>query len=642
MNILRLIVLILICIFQLFVLPISNIYAKEIQEDKLEVLFISSFDYGFISFEDQIKGIKEGLNNNANLRVEYMDLKIFNSKESEESFYNLLKHSLEIYNNIDIVIAGDDEATEFCIRYRDDLFKDIPVSFLGVQDYERRNRALDKDMMSGVTEIESIKENIELIKRFHPYVDTITFIDTYATERYDEITSEYKEFNFEWIITNDIPIDEVKNMLSKLDENDALIQLYVSNFNDNNVLSKKEINNFIVENSNNVPIYNILSYDIGSGSIGGKVINHFNQGKNAAQIAIELLDGKEKNDIYISDDSANSYIFDYKYLSKFGIKKRDLPKGSIILNNPNVVFEEYKGVIIGFVMLLLGLICIVIALLWNIYYRIKYEKAMLVAMNNAEEANKMKTHFIANISHELKTPINVIMSAVQLNKLKSIKTNNSSDDIDNLYIIDDNCNRLLRLINNIIDVQKSELNEAKLQKSCINVVELIENLVTSVVPYAESKNLNLVFDTDEEEIIMDVDINKIERIILNLLSNAIKYSKSYGEIRINLKFEDVLYIIIEDDGIGIDESNINKIFDKFTQIDNSLCRKTEGSGIGLSIVKSFVELHNGSIFVDSKINEGTRFTIAIPINIENNRDKIDINIEKLMKNIKMELSDIYV
>lgn len=641
MNIYRLIALILMFTVQYFILPSNDIYADEVEE-KLEVLFISSYDTNFISFEDQLKGIKEGFNDNANIRVEYMNLKTFESKENEERFYNLLKQSLEQYENIDAVIAGDDEATEFCIKYREDLFKDIPISFLGVQDYVRRERAIQKEWVSGVTETESIKANIELIKQNHPNVDTITFIDSFAVETYKEITSEYKEFNFEWIVTNDTPIDEVGCMLSKLDRNDAIIQLYVQNFNDCKTLSKPEINKFIYESCNYIPIYNVLSYDIGYGSIGGKVIDHFNQGKNAAKIVIELLENKDKNDIYIHDDGANNYVFDYNYLKIFEIKERELPKESIILNHPSIVLDEYKDLIIGFIMLLLGLICIVITLLWNIRYRIKYEKAMLVAMHNAEEANKMKAHFISNISHELKTPINVIMSAVQLNRLKNIKNNYFNGDIDSLNIIDDNCNRLLRLINNIIDVQKSELDEAKLKLTCVNVVEVIEDLVISVVPYAKAKNLDIVFDTDEEEVIIEIDINKIERIILNLLSNAIKFSKSCGEIRINLKLEDDFYIIIEDDGIGIDDININSIFDKFTQIDNSLCRKTEGSGIGLSIVKSFVELHNGSISVDSKINEGTKFTVKIPVSRENKNEKTDLNTDKLMKNIKMELSDIYV
>lgn len=631
----------LLYIIQNIMLSTTNVYSEEIKHGNIDVLFISSFDYSFISFEDQIKGIKNGFNDDVNLRVEYMDLKVFDTKENEEEFYQLLDHAISVYN-IDTVIAGDDEATEFCIKYRDSLFEGLPISFLGVEDISRRNRALSLDSMSGVTETESIQENIELIRKLHPKVDTITFIDGDGKKRYEEITSMYKDINFEWILTNDMTVEETKEALSKLDKNDALIELYVYNFKDNNILTKDEINKIISENAKYVPIYNVLNYDIGSGSIGGKVVDHVKQGEGAAKVAIGLLNNENEKNLCIEDDSLNSYVFDYKSLHKFGIKEADLPKGSTILNNPKHILDEYKEIILGFTMLVIGLVGIVITLLWYIYYRDKYEKATRKAMINAEETSRIKAHFISNISHELKTPINVIVSAVQLLKYKNGNCATCSNQMSNLNIIDDNCNRLLRLINNIIDVQKTELDEITLNKNSVNIVELIENIVTSVVPYAKAKNLSVVFDTNEEDVIVEVDVSKIERIILNLLSNAIKFSREHSEIRVDLIFEEYLYIIVEDEGIGIDKDSIDSIFDKFIQIDNSFCRKNEGSGIGLSIVKSFVELHGGCVFVKSKINEGTRFTVMLPICQSQDSEMLKSSTDIQIENIKMELSDIYL
>ena len=261
-------------------------------------------------------------------------------------------------------------------------------------------------------------------------------------------------------------------------------------------------------------------------------------------------------------------------------------------------------------------------------------------MHKAEEANKIKTHFISNISHELKTPINVIMSAIQLINYNNIEYNSYSNNT--LTIIDNNCKRLLRLINNLIDVQKHELDDTQLNLSSVNIVNLIEKLVGSVIPYANSKNLNLIFDTNKEDIILKLDSDKIERIILNLLSNAIKFSKPYGEIRINLIFKDYLYISVEDDGIGIAKEDLNRIFDKFTQLDTSFSRKNEGSGIGLSIVKSFVLLHNGKISVKSELNKGTSFLIKLPLTETSNIETEYTSYDNLSENVKIELSDIYI
>ena len=636
------IIFLIVFINNFLLIQTTSVFALNNEEKKLEILFISSFDPNFISIEDQLNGLKKELNNNAHIMIEYMNSKTFDSTENEETFYNLLKYSLENYDKIDAVIAGDDDATEFCIKYRDDLFKDIPISFLGVQDFDRLNRALECELVSGVSEVESIRANIELIKTLHPNVDTITFIDTYGILTYEEIVADYPDINFQWILTEDKTLSEVQSILSNLSSNNAIIQLYINKFKDIDTFDRNTINKTIAESCVASPIYSILNYDVGQGSIGGKVINHFIQGQKAGSIALNLLNGYDTKELFIADDEANQYFFDYKALKKFNIKTSDLPEGSIIINHPMKFINEYKNILIASLLLLIGLLSMILVLLWYIVYKKRYEKAILNAMHNAEEASKIKTHFISNISHELKTPINVIMSAIQLINYNTKESPSYSKNKNTLAIIDDNCKRLLRLLNNLIDVQKHELDDTKLNLSAVNVVNLIEMLVASVVPYAESKNLNLIFDTNKEDVILKVDADKLERIMLNLLSNAIKFSKPNGEIRVTLNFEDCLYISVADNGIGIAKENLNKIFDKFTQLDTSFSRKNEGSGIGLSIVKSFVLLHNGKISVKSDLNKGTIFLIELPLTETSNIETEDASYDNLSENVKIELSDIYI
>lgn len=636
------IIFLIVFINNFLLIQTTSVFALNNEEKKLEILFISSFDPNFISIEDQLNGLKKELNNNAHIMIEYMNSKTFDSTENEETFYNLLKYSLENYDKIDAVIAGDDDATEFCIKYRDDLFKDIPISFLGVQDFDRLNRALECELVSGVSEVESIRANIELIKTLHPNVDTITFINTYGILTYEEIVADYPDINFQWILTEDKTLSEVQSILSNLSSNNAVIQLYINKFKDIDTFDRNTINKTIAESCVASPIYSILNYDVGQGSIGGKVINHFIQGQKAGSIALNLLNGYDTKELFIADDEANQYFFDYKALKKFNIKTSDLPEGSVIINHPKKLIKEYKNILIASLLLLIGLLSMILVLLWYIVYKKRYEKAILNAMHNAEEASKIKTHFISNISHELKTPINVIMSAIQLINYNTKESPSYSKNKNTLAIIDDNCKRLLRLINNLIDVQKHELDDTKLNLSSVNVVNLIEMLVASVVPYAESKNLNLIFDTNKEDVILKVDSDKLERIILNLLSNAIKFSKPNGEIRVTLNFEDCLYISVTDNGIGIAKENLNKIFDKFTQLDTSFSRKNEGSGIGLSIVKSFVLLHNGKISVKSELNKGTSFLIELPLTETSNIETEDASYDNLSENVKIELSDIYI
>ena len=142
---------------------------------------------------------------------------------------------------------------------------------------------------------------------------------------------------------------------------------------------------------------------------------------------------------------------------------------------------------------------------------------------------------------------------------------------------------------------------------------------------------------------MALDCAKIERVLLNLLSNAIKFSYVDGIIYVNVnKKEENVIISIRDFGIGMSEKYLDKIFDRFFQVDYTMTRKNEGSGIGLSIVKSFVSLHNGSISVKSKENEGSEFVINLPINLIEDKELFLYDSEVLDFNIKTELSDIYM
>ena len=174
------------------------------------------------------------------------------------------------------------------------------------------------------------------------------------------------------------------------------------------------------------------------------------------------------------------------------------------------------------------------------------------------------------------------------------------------------------------------------------MISLIENTVQSVIPLAESKNLNIILDTEVEELIMAIDIDKIERIMLNLISNAIKFSFDKGAIFTYISVEDDnLIISVKDEGIGIKEESLCKIFDKFVQIDNGFTRLNEGSGLGLSLVKSFVNLHEGSIDVKSSECKGTTFVVKLPIKVLDSSEVIyNAGIDN--KNTIVELSDIYI
>jgi signal transduction histidine kinase len=263
-----------------------------------------------------------------------------------------------------------------------------------------------------------------------------------------------------------------------------------------------------------------------------------------------------------------------------------------------------------------------------------------------ENTLQLQGEFLVNISHELKTPLNVIFATVQLFNMYC--TNGSLDDkkdsiIKYIKSIKQNSYRLSKLINNVVDTSKIEAGYLKLNLSNNNIVEVVEEIVRSVTTFTESRGLAIIFDTNNEEKIIACDSEKIERVVLNLISNAIKFSEFGNEIFVQVKDRnEFVEISVKDNGIGIEEKDLNMIFDRFKQVDKSLSRNTEGTGIGLSLVKSIVELHGGTICVKSKFGKGSKFIVRLPSEKVAHENMIYSNkMGSENENIQVELSDIY-
>ncbi|MBU3112259.1 sensor histidine kinase [Clostridium lacusfryxellense] len=272
---------------------------------------------------------------------------------------------------------------------------------------------------------------------------------------------------------------------------------------------------------------------------------------------------------------------------------------------------------------------------------------LIIANKELIIANKAQGEFLVNISHELKTPLNVIFSTAQLFEMycKSGSLDDKKDSIIKyIQSMKLNSYRLSKLINNIVDLSKIEAGFFKLSLSNNNIVEVVEEIVMSITALTDSKGLNIIFDTNIEEKIIACDTEKIERIVLNLISNAIKFSNEGDEIFVQIKDKnEFVEISVKDNGIGIEDEYLDMIFDRFKQVDKSLSRNTEGTGVGLSLVKSIVELHGGSIHANSVFGKGSKFTVRLPSKKVLQENMIYNNkMRNGNETIRVELSDIYL
>lgn len=232
---------------------------------------------------------------------------------------------------------------------------------------------------------------------------------------------------------------------------------------------------------------------------------------------------------------------------------------------------------------------------------------------------KSKSEFIGKISHELRTPLNVILSALQV-----IGLYDGCNDLNEqckaykkyYYMIKQNSYRLLRIVNNFMDVNEIEDGVSKLNFTRENIVSIVEDVTMAAAEFINHKGKNIVFDTDIEEKIMLVDKDGIQKVVLNLLSNAIKFTDKFGKIEVNIHNDDdndSVIISVKDNGIGIPKNKQKIIFERFVQLDKTFTRRREGSGMGLLIVKMIVKLHNGWIAVKSELGQGSEFIVTLPV-----------------------------
>ncbi|MDH3269145.1 MAG: ATP-binding protein, partial [Ignavibacteria bacterium] len=246
-----------------------------------------------------------------------------------------------------------------------------------------------------------------------------------------------------------------------------------------------------------------------------------------------------------------------------------------------------------------------------------------------EEIDKMKSRFFANISHEFRTPLTLILGPSE-NIITEAPSENATKQAG---AIKRNANHLLVLINQLLDLSKLEAGKLELKASKDNIVSFIKGITMSFESVAERKDITLRVIPDKEQIELYFDKEKMTKTMTNLLSNAFKFTKDGGQITVTINDSDVnaVRIKVRDTGRGIAKEELPKLFDRFYQVDSSHTREHEGTGIGLALTKELVELHHGTISVDSKFGEWTEFTVDLPLGNKHLKDNEIVKTEEPTK-----------
>ena len=639
----------LIVLILIILTPTSYVQANDIRK----ILLINSYNVESIWEYKIIKGIKEEINENLNINIKMEYLDTANSQNQ-----NYLDEYLELLNTkykddkFDMIVTVDDEAFNMV---RKELFNEKSIFYKNTVVFTGVNNSLnltsaEKKYITGFMDGGSKVELIKFITTLQPEVKDISVIidNTGYSKNIKNKLLENKYLLDKNINLNFIQGKNKKDILNQIknssDLNEALLICGIFKNEDNGENVKPE--NLIeeIKQIKDVPIYTSRDEYMNKGTIGGYIDIPESCGRELGKMILKIYNEGGISKFSPVDKIGANYIVDYKQIYKYNINPLSIPKGTIVINKKYYQLLLPKSYRIGYLLAWFATILIIIYIITKMteYKRNEAKNKKLYQM--AKEREQLKTDFIANMSHELRTPLNIITSASMLLEMKSNKEETVSSEyiLDKLSHINQSSNRLRRLINNLIDISKFDSGFFECKCKNENIVYVVEDIVHEVVDYAKEKNIELIFDTEEEEIISFIDKEKIERVILNLLSNAIKFTNENGKIEVYMKSDDnFIYITIKDNGIGISKEKIDHIFQRFYQVDNLLSRGSEGSGIGLCIVDEIIRMHGGKINIESEINKGTTFEIVLNVSKSNFIDKEEEKTDRNIKDIvKVEMSDI--
>jgi signal transduction histidine kinase len=343
--------------------------------------------------------------------------------------------------------------------------------------------------------------------------------------------------------------------------------------------------------------------------------------------AIEIRDDKGVTFYTLNDPSPSDFSEDLIYVRSYEVDEDDKQVWTFYLmpSSKEVLAERNKS---SRSILIFGvLLSLLMSLLTYFYQSSRNENTRFRELNiklrtanrsqreeriKAEKASKAKTEFVSNMSHEIRTPLNAIMGFIEV--LKESKMDSSLKEY--LSLMDVSSKKLLLLVNDILEIDKIESGQITFKKDVFSPAEELRNIISIYRPSVEEKGLyarlEIVSDFNTHVI---ADIGKYDQIITNLLKNALKFTEDGG---IDITYEETVIdndlnisIAVKDTGIGIPKNKLKTIFDRFTQIDSGISKRHEGSGLGLYITYLLIELLEGHIEVESKVNVGTEFTISL-------------------------------
>lgn len=355
-------------------------------EDEKSVLFISSYSESFVSVPDQITGIRSVFDEQKiKLEIEYMDTKRLDTPENKEVFYQSLKFKLAQLPPYDAVIVGDDNALQFALDHQAELFSQIPIVFLGVNDETRARQAAADPYITGIIERISIKETLEIARVFNPRATKVVGIaDETLTgqgnrQQFKSLRQSFPELTFSTLNTPNYSFDELGTELEKLGDDTILLFLDMNPDKTGAYMEFEKAAAFLNQHTQ-IPVYRASVGGVGYGLIGGKMVDYQALGKTAAELVSDILAGTPVASIPMVEETPYFYIFDYELIKHYQIPDHLIPTDAVLINKTEHPLDKYRNLIWATAIIVSFLTLVTLVLIYDNLKRRSIQKA-LVASN---------------------------------------------------------------------------------------------------------------------------------------------------------------------------------------------------------------------------------------------------------------------
>lgn len=448
-------------------------------------------------------------------------------------------------------------------------------------------------------------------------------VNVYRSKVWDQNNKSIEKLNspdYKYSFNDRDVIDCVKQTIDFFSHADLTVNIY--NKQGQKVISSRELQNQYLNVNNDSGLYNFILHKLDSfflrNYISDNSITDAYQGKVTHSITSKVIAGDEEVKSFIS--SYTPIIISHD--GKFSVEGVVEVTTDITNQWENIAYSEKRAIIV-FIVVFIVFFTIV---MYNTNYaqriinkQFETNRALEEAKTIAETESSAKTQFLANVSHELRTPLNAIIGFSEIILSETHGAINNPQYKDYINDINNSGKHLLSVINDILDFSKASADKLQIDNVELDLNKLVSSSMRFVKPRADGANIELVEKLPQIHMVIVADPKRLKQALLNLLSNSVKFTPPGGAVTVSVvqnKAKKTVDIVVSDNGIGMDESQIPKALSSFGQIDNKLSRKYEGTGLGLPLTKKLVELMNGKFNIESKKDKGTRITITFPYNPE--------------------------